>query len=76
MIDFNNMAKLLIVFGLILLLIGFFLLVLGKIPFFGKMPGDIYIKRGNFVFYFPIVTSILISIILTIVLNLLLRGHK
>ncbi len=76
MIDFNNMAKLLIMFGLILLFMGLFLLVLGKMPFFGKMPGDIYIKRGNFVFYFPIVTSILISIILTIVLNLLLRGHK
>ncbi len=76
MIDFNNMAKLLIVFGLILLSMGFFLFILGRIPFFGKMPGDIYIKRGNFIFYFPIVTSILISIILTIILNLFLRGHK
>ncbi len=70
------MAKLLIMFGAILLLMGLFLLLIGKIPLFGKMPGDIYIKRGNFVFYFPIVTSILISILLTIILNLIIRGHK
>ncbi len=76
MMDFNNMAKLLIMFGAILLLMGLFLLLIGKIPLFGKMPGDIYIKRGNFVFYFPIVTSILISILLTIILNLIIRGHK
>ncbi len=76
MMDFNGMAKMLIVFGGILLLLGLFLLLVGKIPVIGKMPGDIYIKRGNFVFYFPIVTSILISILLTIVLNLIFRGGK
>ncbi len=74
--DFNGIAKLLILFGIILLGMGLLFLLIGKISFLGKLPGDIYIKRGNFVFYFPIVTSILISIVLTIVLNLIFRGHK
>ena len=76
MMDFNEIAKLLILFGIILLGVGLLFLLVGKISFLGRLPGDIYIKRGNFVFYFPIVTSILISIILTVVLNLIFRGHK
>lgn len=67
------MAKLLILIGFFLTFAGLMLLILEKIPFIGKLPGDILIKRKNFTFYFPLVTSILISIILTILLNLLLK---
>jgi hypothetical protein len=73
---FGNFAKLLIFFGVVLVIIGLLFLVFPRIPYLnnlGKLPGDIYIKKDNFVFYFPIVTSVLISIILTIIINLILR---
>ena len=70
---FTPMAKLLILMGVFLVLIGLALLMAEKLPFFGKLPGDIYIKRKNFTFYFPLATSILISILLSILLSLLLK---
>lgn len=76
MMEFNSFAKILIILGAIMLSLGIFLLLVGKIPFFGKLPGDIYIRRGNFTFYFPIITSLLLSIIITLIVNLLMRGLK
>jgi Zn-dependent protease with chaperone function len=74
-INYNmfNFAKILIFFGLILILLGLFFILIEKIPYLGKLPGDIYIKKGNFVFYFPLATSIILSILLTIILNLISR---
>jgi hypothetical protein len=71
--DLNSLAKMLIVVGLFILVSGVILLLLGKLPHIGKLPGDIYVKKGNFTFYFPIATGILLSIILTLVLNLFFR---
>jgi hypothetical protein len=68
-----NFAKILIFFGLILILLGLFFILVEKIPYLGRLPGDIYIKKGNFVFYFPLATSIILSILLTIILNLISR---
>jgi len=65
MSGFEGLAKLLIIFGVVLALLGGLLLVVGKIPFIGRLPGDIYIQRENFTFYFPLATSLLISILLT-----------
>ena len=62
-------GKTLIIMGLVLLIIGGILMLGGKIGL-GKLPGDIFIKRGNFTFFFPIVSSIIISLILTILFNL------
>lgn len=45
----------------------------GKAPGIGKLPGDIIIKRGNFTFYFPLATSILLSVILSVILALFRR---
>jgi len=73
---FEDFAKLIIFFGLILIVLGILFLVISKLPYLGnlgRLPGDIYIKKGNFVFYFPIVTSILLSIFLTIIINLIFR---
>jgi hypothetical protein len=42
----------------------------GKIPLIGRLPGDIYIRKGDFTFYFPLATSILISILLTLLFSL------
>lgn len=65
MFGFEGLAKLLILFGVVLVLLGGLLLVVGKIPYIGRLPGDFYIERDNFTFYFPLATSILISILLT-----------
>ena len=72
-ISMHELGKPLIIFGIVLLIVGLFFMFSPKIPFLGKLPGDILIKKDNFTFYAPIATSILISIILTIVANLFLR---
>ncbi|MDI6709754.1 MAG: DUF2905 domain-containing protein [Bacillota bacterium] len=64
------MAKFLLIAGAVLLAAGCLMLLLGKIPGIGRLPGDIFIQRGNFSFYFPIATGIILSIILTVLLNL------
>lgn len=63
----QEIGKTLIIFGLIILGLGLFLTFINKVPFLGKLPGDIYIHKKNLTFYFPVVTSILISIILSLV---------
>jgi len=70
---FDSFAKLLILFGLILAAVGGLLLFIGKVPFIGKLPGDIYIQRKGFSFYFPLTTSILLSIILTFLFSFFSR---
>ena len=64
------MGKLLVIAGLIIAAIG--LLIMAGAPI-GRLPGDVTFRRGNFTFYFPVVTSIIISIVLTVVLALLRR---
>lgn len=69
----EDMGKLLIFFGVVIVIVGFGIILFGKIPGLGKLPGDIVIQRDNFSCVFPIVTSILLSIVLTVVLNLILH---
>ncbi|MEW6600269.1 MAG: DUF2905 domain-containing protein [Nitrospirota bacterium] len=71
----QHIAKLLIVFGIIIAVLGVLLLLFrnSSIPFLGKLPGDIFIHRKNFTFYFPVATSILLSIILTLIFYFLGR---
>lgn len=71
--EMDSLARMLILFGLVLAAIGGLLLFIGKVPFIGKLPGDIYIQRKNFSFYFPLTTSILLSILLTILFSLFRR---
>ncbi len=66
----NELGKLLLLIGLLMAIAGLVLLFLPKIPLLGKLPGDIVIKKGNFTFYFPLATSILISVILTILFSI------
>ncbi len=73
MMEFTNVGKLLILVGGILIIVGAVLMLAGKIPWLGRLPGDIYIQRPNFTFYFPLTTSILISIVLSLVLYWLSR---
>jgi hypothetical protein len=69
--EFQQFGKILIFIGILILLIGVFFLFGDKIPFLGKLPGDIYIKKKNFTFYFPIVTSIILSLLISLILYLL-----
>lgn len=65
-----SLGKTLIVIGLVVALIGVLLTLAGRIPWLGRLPGDIYVKRENFTFYFPLATSIIISLILSLSLIL------
>ena len=65
------MGKMLIGIGILLITIGIVMTVGPKIPWIGRLPGDFSIQRGNFSFYFPLTTCIIISIIATLIFNLL-----
>jgi hypothetical protein len=68
MFDFSGIGKILIIIGLVVAGIGCLILLGGKVPWIGRLPGDFYYKGKNVTFYFPLATSIIISIILTIIL--------
>ena len=68
----ESFGKIFLAIGITLVIIGIILDVGAKFGL-GKLPGDIFIKKGNFTFFFPIVSSIIISIILTLLLNLFKR---
>lgn len=73
MFNFESFGKIIIGIGTFLIILGIFVYLTGKIFGLGRLPGDIFIQRGNFTFYFPLATSIIISIILTFLLNLFRR---
>lgn len=70
---FQYMGRVILTVGLLLVVIGLVVTFLGKIPGLGKLPGDIYVKRGNFTFYFPLATSILLSLLLSLIINVIMR---
>jgi uncharacterized membrane protein len=61
------LGKMLILLGVVIILIGLGLLFAHRIPYIGRLPGDIYVKKENFTFYFPLATSILISAVLSLI---------
>lgn len=71
--NFSGFGKIIFIAGIVIAVIGLVIMFFNKIPFLGKMPGDIVIKNENFTFYFPIVTSILLSIILSLIFYFLRR---
>jgi hypothetical protein len=64
----QGLGKILVYTGLLLVVIGVILSLAGRLPWLGHLPGDIYIERERYSFYFPIVTCLLISLILSLVL--------
>ena len=76
MTDIGVLGRLLVGAGLIIVIIGGLLIVAGRLPFLGRLPGDIRIERGNFTCLMPIATSILLSLLLTLLLNLFLRWPR
>jgi DUF2905 family protein len=62
-----NIGKLLIVSGLLIAVVGVVLLLAGRLPWLGRLPGDVHIQRGTWTFYFPLATSLLVSVVLTLI---------
>ena len=76
MADLAGIGRILVAAGLVLAAIGLLLIVAPQVPGLdrlGRLPGDIFIQRGNTTVFIPIVTSILLSVALTIILNLFIR---
>ena len=71
------LGKMLLLFGLLMVLLGLVLLTAGhfsgKVPWLGRLPGDIYIQRGTWTFYFPLATCLIISVVLTLLFSLFSR---
>jgi hypothetical protein len=67
------LGKGLILLGLLLIGAGVLLWALGRVPYLGRLPGDIYIRRGNTSFYFPLATCIILSLVVSVILALMRR---
>lgn len=70
MTPLSSLGKVLIIIGLIIAAVGILLVLAPKVPWLGKLPGDILIKKENFRFNFPVTTCIVISILLTLIFYL------
>ena len=76
MADLAGIGRLLIAAGLVIAVIGLLLLIAPNVPGLdrlGRLPGDIFVQRGNTTIFIPIVSSVVISVALTIILNLFIR---
>jgi hypothetical protein len=69
----HDLGRSLVVIGIVVAVVGVLLMLAGRVPWLGRLPGDIYIQRGNWSFYFPLMTSIVLSVLLTVVFWLLGR---
>jgi hypothetical protein len=73
MTGFESWGKVLIIIGVIIAISGVVMMFWQQIPLLDRLPGDIFVQKGSFQFFFPIVTCIIFSIVLTLVLNLIFR---
>jgi ribose/xylose/arabinose/galactoside ABC-type transport system permease subunit len=69
----SDFGKLLIGLGVLMILLGGVLFLTGKVPWLGRLPGDIKVERENWSFYFPLGTSLLLSVVLSLILWLFSR---
>jgi hypothetical protein len=73
----TDLGKILIGFGIVVIVLGGILWLAGhftgKVPWLGRLPGDVYIERGSWSFYFPLGTSVVVSIVLSLLLGLFFR---
>jgi hypothetical protein len=69
----EGLGKILLIVGGIIVVLGLLLVFSEHIPFLGKLPGDLFIKKDGFSFYFPIVTLLILSILITIIVNVVLH---
>ena len=69
----SEFAKTLIFFGVVLIVAGFLVGLFGKVPGIGRLPGDVYFRKGAFTFYFPLTTCVIFSAVVTLILWLFNR---
>jgi hypothetical protein len=69
----RELGRLLVILGGVSVIVGVLLLVGARLPWLGRLPGDIVVRRGPVTFYLPLVTSLVVSIVLTVLLNLFWR---
>lgn len=73
----SDLGKVLVLFGVTMVAMGLLLMFAERLPLgLGRLPGDIVIRKDNFTFYFPIVTSLIISLLLTVILNIIFGLRK
>lgn len=68
-----GLGRTLIIIGLAVAALGVLVSLAGKLPWLGRLPGDIYVRRENFTFYFPLATSIVLSLVLSLIIWFLRR---
>ena len=69
----EGLGKILLIVGGIIIILGLVLVFSNHIPFIGKLPGDIFVKKDGFSIYFPIVTLLILSILVTVIVNVILH---
>ena len=69
----ESLGRMVLYIGIIMVLIGGFFILVAKVPWFGRLPGDIVWRRDGMTVFFPITTMILVSVILTLLLNIVWR---
>jgi hypothetical protein len=69
----GELGRIVVFVGVVLVVVGLVLIFSNRIPWLGRLPGDIVVRRENFTIYVPIVTMILVSVVLTVLLNLFWR---
>lgn len=70
---FESLGRMLLYIGVVLVLIGGFFILAAKVPWFGRLPGDIVYRRGGMTIFLPITTMILVSLVLTLLMNIVWR---
>lgn len=71
-LNFSDLGRLLLIAGGVIVLLGLALIVVGRIPFLGRLPGDVNYRNGNFSVFIPVVSCLLLSILLTVIVNVVL----
>ena len=69
----QDLGKTFLLMAGIFFVVGLLLILAGRLPFLGRLPGDIRVTRGHFTFYFPLATCLVLSLLLTLILNLVAR---
>jgi len=66
----QELGRTLVLIGAVVMAVGLVLVFANRIPFLGRLPGDVVVQKKNFTLYFPIATGLVLSLVLTVVLNL------
>jgi hypothetical protein len=70
----SDLGRMLIVLGGVAVLAGLVLMLVPHVPWLGGLPGDVFVSRGRFTVYFPIVTCLVLSVVVTLLMNLFFRN--